>query len=109
MAAEAERQFPVHYHKETAMLLRILFLPVVSFSLLFCTGCGGPDLINTAKLPDNYLCSQMKDICKEARAFESAYAKMSEADRKDAENVLKAYRMQCNDAVDQCTKSAPKK
>jgi type IV pilus biogenesis protein CpaD/CtpE len=85
----------------------ILFAAVCT--LPFAAGCGGPDLVNTAKLPDNYLCAHMKDVCKEAREFEIAYGKMSPAERKDAENVLKAYRMQCNDAVQQCTKSAKTK
>lgn len=78
-------------------------------ALVLSIGCGGTEFVNTATLPDNYLCAQMKDICKEAREFESAYAKMPASDRKEAETVLKGYRMQCADALDQCKKSAKKK
>jgi hypothetical protein len=74
-----------------------------------CTGCGGTEFVNTAKLPDNLYCRQMKDVCKEAREFENNYAKLSPEEKKDAENVLKAYRMQCNDALDACRKSAKEK
>ncbi len=73
------------------------------------TGCGGAEFVNTANLPDNLYCRQMKDVCKEAREFENNYAKLSPEEKKDAENVLKAYRMQCNDALDACRKSAKKK
>ena len=34
---------------------------------------------------------------------------MREVEKKDAENVLKAYRSQCNDALDMCRKSGKKK
>jgi hypothetical protein len=88
---------------------RLLLSGLGPGALLLTAGCGGAEFVNTATLPDNYLCSQMKDVCKEAREFENAYAKMSAEEKKDAENVLKAYRMQCADALDQCRKSAEKK
>ena len=80
--------------------------------VLFATGAigcaGGEQFINTANLPDNPYCNQMKEVCKEAREFESNYARLSPDEQKDAENILKAYRMQCNDATDACKKSAGK-
>ena len=91
------------------MVIRKLVFALSAGALVLSTGCAGTEFVNTATLPDNYLCTQMKDVCKEAREFESAYAKMSAAERKDAENVLKGYRMQCNDALDQCQRSAKKK
>ena len=72
-------------------------------------GCGGSKFVNTAKLPDTYQCQHMKEVCKEARAFESEYGTLSSDEKKDAENVLKAYRMQCNDALKMCEESAKKK
>ncbi|MBN1759389.1 MAG: hypothetical protein JW863_13765 [Chitinispirillaceae bacterium] len=85
-------------------------LPVLSvvLSVMGATGCGGAEFVNTAKLPDTPYCNHMKDICKEAREFEATFQKLSDDEKKDAENILKAYRMQCNDAVEACKKSAGK-
>lgn len=71
-------------------------------------GCGGTEFVNTAELPDTYQCRHMQDVCKEAREFEGVYSRMSPEERKDAEHVLKAYRMQCNDALELCQKSGKK-
>ncbi len=84
----------------------LLYLAALLFAVITVSGCGGPDLINTADLPDNNYCRHMKEICKEARDFENAYQKMSREERKEAESVLKAYRIQCNDAYNECRKSA---
>jgi hypothetical protein len=72
----------------------------------FCGGCGGAKFVNTAGLPDNSYCNHMKDICKEAREFEARYGTLSPEEKKDAITILKAYRLQCNDALDACRKSA---
>lgn len=72
-------------------------------------GCGGTAFVNTAELPDSYQCRHMKEVCTEAREFENAYARLPADEKSDAENVLKAYRLQCNDALELCKKSAPKK
>lgn len=87
------------------------FLTVISAAgLLGLTiGCGGAKFVNTANLPDTPYCNHMKEICKEAREFETSYNKMSSEERKDAETILKAYRMQCNDALEACKKSADRK
>lgn len=77
--------------------------------MIAAPGCGGPGFINTANLPDNHYCRYMKEVCREAREFENAYAKLPREEQKDAENILKAYRSQCNDALDECTKSATTK
>ncbi|MBN1577044.1 MAG: hypothetical protein JW913_10855 [Chitinispirillaceae bacterium] len=91
------------------MLIRD-FIAAGLFSALLCSsGCGGAEFVNTADLPDNNYCRYMKEICREAREFENAYAKLTPDERKDAENILKAYRIQCNDAIDACKKSAHKK
>lgn len=74
--------------------------------LLSAAGCGGSRFVNTADLPDNYLCQHMKEVCKEARQFESEYNRLSPEEKKESENILKAYRMQCNDALKQCQESA---
>ena len=81
---------------------------LVSITAFFTGGCAGSAFVNTADLPDSYQCSHMKEVCREAREFERSYAKLPSNDKKDAENVLKAYRMQCNDALEQCKKSARK-
>ena len=87
--------------------MKNLIIPFVTVAVMFSiVGCGGTRFVNTAKLPDNYLCQHMKDVCKEAREFESQYNKLSPEERKESENVLKAYRMQCNDALKQCEESA---
>jgi hypothetical protein len=88
---------------------RLFFSICLPVAVLTATGCGGPELVNTATLPNTYQCQHMKEICKEARDFESSYSRLSPEEKKDAENVLKAYRMQCNDALDLCNKSADKK
>ena len=87
------------------------FFPVVFLSLFFVwlPGCGRTKFVNTAKLPDTYRCRHMKEVCKEASTFESEYSKLSEEERKDAESVLKAYRMQCNDALKMCEESGEEK
>jgi hypothetical protein len=85
-------------------------LPVMAVTVVIAvlSGCGGAEFVNTAKLPDNPYCNHMKEVCKEAREFETSYGKMSPEEKKEAENILKAYRMQCNDALDACKKSAGK-
>ena len=87
---------------------RILLVMLIVHSVIIATGCGGAEFVNTANLPDTPYCNHMKDICKEAREFEATYQKLSDDEKKDAEGVLKAYRMQCNDAVEACKKSAGK-
>ena len=79
----------------------------VPAAVIVFTGCGGAKFVNTANLPDTYQCRHMNEICKEARSFEAEFNKMSKEEREDAENVLKAYRMQCNDALKRCEESAP--
>lgn len=83
-----------------------LFHTIIFSSALLLTGCGGTRFVNTADLPDNYLCQHMKEVCKEARQFESEYNKLSSEEKKETKNILKAYRMQCNDALSQCQESA---
>jgi hypothetical protein len=91
------------------MIYRFFLLMSVPLIAFIAAGCGGTKMVNTATLPDNYQCQHMKEVCKEARTFESAYNKMSAEEKKDAENILKAYRIQCNDALEFCTESAKKK
>ena len=91
------------------MGLRLLTAGAFAVGIVFFSGCGGSELVNTAKLPDNYQCQYMKDVCKEAREFERNYAKLPPNEQKDAENVLIAYRLQCNEALAVCKKSAKKK
>ena len=85
---------------------KLIFLSVAVVVTVLTVGCGGRRFVNTAELPDNYLCQHMKDVCKEARVFESQYNKLSPEEKKETKNVLKAYRMQCNDALKQCEESA---
>jgi hypothetical protein len=82
---------------------------ISSAAVLSAAGCGGGRFVNTADLPDNYICQHMKDVCKEARQFESEYNKLSPEEKKESESILKAYRMQCNDALNQCQESAKRK
>jgi|GEM_PF-5395515 len=82
---------------------------VIITATLLLAGCGGAEFVNTADLPDNNYCNHMNEVCKEAREFEAAYNRLPPGDKKDAESVLKAYRLQCNDALKACKKSAGKK
>jgi len=47
----------------------------------------------------------MKDVCKEAREFESRYSAMSKEEQEEFKTVLQTYRSQCNDALEECQKS----
>lgn len=67
-------------------------------------GCA-PATFSTTTLESDYYCSYMKDVCREAREFEERYATMTAEAKEDAENVLKAYQYQCNQASDACKKS----
>ncbi len=75
-------------------------------SVVCLYGCGGTEFVNTAELPDTYQCRHFKEVLKEARDFENVYGKLSGDEKTDAENVLKAYRLQCKEALDACRKSA---
>ncbi|NLE02550.1 MAG: hypothetical protein GX640_22015 [Fibrobacter sp.] len=76
----------------------ILLLP-------FMIGCGGTKYVDYSKLPDTYLCTYMKDVCKEAQDFETKYRQMSPEEKEEFKTVLQSYRLQCNDALDACQKS----
>jgi hypothetical protein len=95
--------------KDIPMRRRSLFTTGIAAAVIAATGCGGHGFINTANLPDNHCCQYMKEVCREAREFENAYTKLPRKERKDAENILKAYRIQCNDALEECKKSAKAK
>ena len=81
---------------------KILVFSAVTMLSLSCTSTK---FVNTSKLPDTYQCTYMKDICKEAREFESTYNAMSPEEKKEFVNIMKAYKIQCNDALDACQKS----
>lgn len=78
-------------------------------AVVWLTGCGGTAFVNTAELPDTYQCRHMEEVCREAHTFEQEYTRLSKEEQKDAENVLKAYRIQCNDALKMCKESGEKK
>lgn len=82
---------------------------IVSFIALVALiiSCGGTRFVDTSKLPDSYQCTYMKDICKEAQEYERQYNKMTPDEKKEFENILKAYRSQCSDAFEFCKKSKP--
>jgi hypothetical protein len=85
-------------------LLKILsiFTPVA-----LIVSCAGTRTVDTSNLPDSYQCTYMKDICKEAQEYERQYNKMTPDEKKEFENILKAYHSQCNDALELCKKSKP--
>jgi len=91
------------------MKMRTVLSAVGTFIAALLAGCGGTTFVDTSKLPDTYQCQHMDEVCKEAREFERTYAKLSADEKKDAENILKAYRSQCNDALDICRASGRKK
>lgn len=70
------------------------------------TGCAGTAYVDMSKLPETYQCEHMKEVCKDARDFERTYEALPVEEKNDAENILKAYRSQCNDALEFCKKSA---
>jgi hypothetical protein len=83
------------------MIKRISIL--AGFSIFI--SCAGTRFVDTSDLPDTYQCTYMKDICKEASDYERKYSAMSPEEKKEFENIMKAYRTQCNDALDMCQKS----
>lgn len=91
------------------MLSRKGFVALVCSLAAVFAGCGGTILVDRSKLPDTYQCSHMDEVCKESQEFERTYEKLSPADKKDAETVLKAYRLQCTSALDMCKKSSGKR
>jgi len=90
-------------------------LPHRFFVAFFCvctavlTGCGGTIFIDRSKLPDTYQCAHMDEVCKESQEFEHTYEKLSPDEKKEAETVLKAYRLQCESALEMCKKSGKKR
>lgn len=78
---------------------------IIPIALL--VSCAGTRTVDTSKLPDTYQCTYMKDICKEAQEYERQYNKMTSEEKKEFENIMKAYRSQCSDALELCKKSKP--
>ena len=72
----------------------------MKYLLFFVTDLCGVHF-DTSKLPDNYSCNYMKDVCKEAREFESRYSRMSKEEQEEFKTVLQTYRNQCNDALEE--------
>jgi hypothetical protein len=83
-------------------MIKIVF--IIASVVLFVS-CAGTRTVDTSKLPDSYQCSYMKDICKESQEYERQYNKMTPDEKKEFETILKAYRSQCNDALELCQKS----
>ncbi len=79
---------------------------IIATVVLFIS-CAGTRTVDTSKLPDTYQCTYMKDICKEAQEYERKYNTMTPEEKKEFENILKAYHSQCNDALEMCKKSKP--
>lgn len=74
-------------------------------SLLFLVSCGGTTYVDLNKLPDTYQCQHMKDICKEAKEYESNYLRMAKEEQEEFKTLLETYQNQCNDALDLCKES----
>lgn len=55
--------------------------------------------------PDTERCQYMKEVCKEAQAFQGRYESMSPEEKKEAKAVLNAYTQQCEDAAMLCRMS----
>lgn len=91
------------------MLPRGVITAVLSSSIVAVVGCSGTIYVDTSKLPDSYQCDHMEEVCKESREFERTYEKLAPDEKKDAETVLKAYRLQCTGALEMCRKSGSKK
>lgn len=84
----------------------IKMVSIIAPAVLFIS-CAGTRSVDTSNLPNTYQCTYMTDICKEAQEYERQYNKMTPDDKKEFENILKAYRAQCNDALELCKKSKP--
>ena len=83
------------------------YIVIMVLLSLILISCGGTTFVNTATLPDTYQCSYMKDICKEARDFETSYNRKSSEEKKEMKDVMRAYRLQCSEAIEVCKKSTP--
>jgi hypothetical protein len=82
----------------------IKLVSIIAPAVLFVS-CAGTRTVDTSKLPNSYQCTYMKDVCKEAQEYERQYNSMTPDEKKEFENILKAYHSQCNDALELCKKS----
>jgi triphosphoribosyl-dephospho-CoA synthetase len=64
-----------------------------------------PALFDISTAPDNERCNYMKDVCKEAHAFQNQFERMSRAEREEAKTVLNAFVQQCLDAQEMCRRT----
>ncbi|MDR0330919.1 MAG: hypothetical protein LBH93_04330 [Chitinispirillales bacterium] len=62
--------------------------------------------VDFSNVPDTEKCRHMKEVCKEAQAFQSQYERMSAEEKRDAKAILNAYIQQCEGAQELCRKSA---
>ena len=62
-------------------------------------------VIDFNNVPDTERCQYMKDVCKEASAFQGQYERMSAEEKVDAKAILNAYVQQCEGAQEMCKKS----
>jgi hypothetical protein len=62
-------------------------------------------VIDFNNVPDTERCQYMKDVCKEAQAFQGQYEGMSAEEKREAKAVLNAYVQQCEGAQEMCKKS----
>jgi len=84
------------------MFKLIVLLSAAGF--LFCSTAT----FETSTLKNNAMCSYMEEICRDTELFEREYNAMCKEERKEMEEVLGAYRYQCNEAIKRCKKSAKK-
>jgi len=61
-----------------------------------------PVLFDISSAPSNERCDYMKDVCKEAEAFQAQFESMSRAEREEAKTILSAFTQQCIDAQKIC-------
>ncbi|MCL2219214.1 MAG: hypothetical protein FWC23_04955 [Chitinispirillia bacterium] len=61
-----------------------------------------PLLFDMNSAPDNERCNYMREVCKEARKFQSQYESMTREEKEDARAVMNAYTQQCEDAQQMC-------
>jgi len=83
---------------------------ILTITAIFCAAMAFACAPKTAvidfnNVPDTERCQYMKDVCKEAQAFQGQYERMSAEEKRDAKAVLSAYVQQCEGAQEMCKKS----
>ena len=73
----------------------------VLYGVYVSWGCA-TTTFDTVLLSEDPYCIYMKEICAESEEFEQRFRSMSGEEKEEAETIMKAYRYQCNQAIESC-------